>query len=196
MATLSVIPTDRLTQLRDAVRAADEATQKLRERDRALRADLDQLTEREQRAFRLFAEADKDENVKLEKQLAGMLESRTKAERELKAIALAIEEHDDERRQLLAELQPLEAEFNRAERRRQIAELNQALQRAQEYERECDRRLLDAREASNRAFFAWRAAVDQETLDEQAAALEVRKAEWQRHSGPNAPSPWKPTGGQ
>ncbi len=166
----------------------DSKLQTLRPRLETLRAEVGVLIERENRQVRLFAEADRREKKQIDEALTEIVDKRGSLERECKAVSIFIAELEETRNQIMPEYERLVEAQRRAERRTKIEELRLAHQRDQQAEQRADRALVEARERSNRSFFLWRAALDQEAVDEMNASVQKQKEEWAKHSGPKAPN--------
>jgi chromosome segregation ATPase len=179
----------RSTALKQNIAEVDTKLEALRPRLTALRAELEKLIEKENRHVRLFAEADQREKKKIDQLLVEIIEKRGSLERECKGLSISVAELEESRRTLFTELEPLLIAEQLRERKDKIEALRKELERDQEAEREADKALMAARAKSNRSFYNWRAATDQLTLDEQAAALAKQKEAWAARSGPNARNP-------
>jgi len=176
MATSAALTNDRLSRLRDEVRRLDEELGPLSKHAHDVRNQLNDVIQKQERAFRLFASADEDEKRKIEQQLESLAQTRIALERELRGTTLKIAEHREERDRLWRELGPLEELEKARERKERIEKLRREHERAQVHERACDQALVQARSTTNQAFFNWRAAVDQSAVDEQLAAQELIKS--------------------
>jgi hypothetical protein len=174
----------------------DEHLDSLRRKHEAVALDLDKLITEEKCALREFAEADQDGRKGLDKRLSAITQQRATLERESRALQLAVAETTQERQKAYPELERLRVEARQAERQKKVDELRRAHEKDQQHERACDRALMEARERTNRSYFSWRAEVDQQAVDEQLAATERLKKEWQRNGGPNAGSSQTQLGGQ
>jgi hypothetical protein len=178
-------PLEVLTRL---VSKMDEHIESLRHRHASVVRELDDLIVEENRVLREFADADQNGRKNLDKTLSALTQQRMSLERESRALQLAIAETDQERQKVYPEFERLKVEAQHAERSTKLDELRRAHEQDQQHERACDRALMEAKEKTNRSYFLWRAAVDQQTVDEQLAATERLKEEWQRNGGPNAGS--------
>jgi hypothetical protein len=186
-------PLEVLTRL---VSKIDEHIESLRRRHASVVRELDDLIAEENRVLREFADADHDGRKNLDKTLSALTQKRTTLERESRALQLAIAETDQERQKVYPELERLRLEAQHAERSKKLDELRRAHEQDQQKVSACDRALADAMEKANRSYFALRAAVDQQAVDEQLVATERLKDEWQRNGGPNAGSRQTQLGGQ
>ncbi len=178
------------TQDREAlgarIREIDEKIGSLRPRLANLREEVAKLIEKENRQVRLYAEADPRDKKKLDKSLTEIVEQRASLERECKGVAISLAELEASRAELSPNLQQLLETEQREERKRRIEELRRQHQADQIKEQEADRKLVEARDRTNKSFFLWKAALDQLAADAQADALSQQKEQWARISGPNA----------
>src|SRR5690348_8924015 len=150
MATSAVLADDRLSRLRDQVGKVDEELTPLIQRAGELRNQLNDVIQKQERAFRLFASGDEDEKRKIEQQLESLAQTRIALERELRGTTLKIAEHREQRDRLWRELGPLEELEKARGRRERIEGLRRAHENAQAHERACDQALVEAREATDR----------------------------------------------
>lgn len=168
------------------IRELDERLGILRPRLAALHEAIAQSSKKEKHLVRQLAEADGQAKKKIELALVENDEQRFSQEKESQGVTVAIAELEEMRAQIYPEYEQLWREEQKAEHKRKIEEARRAHEADQLAEQAADRKLVEARERSNRSFFFWKAIVEQEILDEQMAAHEKQKEEWGRHSGPNA----------
>jgi hypothetical protein len=167
------------------IRGIDEKLGSLRPRLATLREDVAKLIEKENRHVRLYADADQRDKKKIDKLLTETVEQRASLERECKGLAISLAELEASRAELYPDYQKLMEEEHRQARRIKIEDLRKQHERDQLAEQKADAALAEARERTNRSFFNWRSALDQEIVDAQTTALNEQKENWARISGPN-----------
>jgi predicted nucleic acid-binding Zn-ribbon protein len=170
------------------IRDIDGKLETLRPRLATLQEEIARLIEKENRNIRLFAESDgRHEKQKLDQLLIEVVEQRASLERECKGVAISMAELEASRAELYPEFERLTEEAQKAARRVEIEELRLRHQRDRAAELKADRALSEARERTNKSFFALRAELDQDIVNEQAAALGRQKEEWARTRAANRP---------
>lgn len=176
-----------VTEIERKIRDIDQRLQNLRGRRQKAEAELKSVTREERRAIRNFAEATGPEKNELGRQLEVLAEQRTKPEREIDGLTLAIEEAEQERTTLLPEFEAQCKVRTEAARKRKLEELRRQHDKNLEAVRGADKALLVAREAAEKSFFDLTTFKDNEAEQERQRAWEAHKIEAQKNSGPLAP---------
>lgn len=188
MSTSPVLTEERpAADIEKKIKDIDQRLTDLRGQRQKAEVEVTRLTREESRLIRNYAEAIGREKHELRGEIDSVAEQRTDHEREMAGLAVAIAEAEQERTALLPEYEREWRLRSAQGRKKKLDELRKEHDKNLEKVRECDKALLDARVAAERSFFAWTTFKDQEAVNEQLAAQEVLKAEWQKNSGPNAP---------
>jgi len=169
------------------IRTIDTRLDSLRRRRTQAEAELNRLVREENKLIRNFANSEGREKQDIRARLSGLATDRTSQELEMQGLSVAIAEAEQERNELLPEYEREWKLRSAQERQRRLAELRRAHEANLAKVREADRMLQEARAAADRSFFDWTTFKDQQLIEEQLAAQEAHKAEWQKKSGPFSP---------
>jgi hypothetical protein len=170
------------------IKALDARLDDLRNRRKRAEVELNRITREENKLIRIFAEADGHERHEIRGRLSGLATDRTSEELEMRGLAVAIAEAEQERTTLLPEFEAQWKVRSALERKKKLQDLWAAHEANQKRVQECEKALDDAKVLTNQSFFAFTTLRDQESINERLAATERLKEEWQRQSGPNAPA--------
>jgi hypothetical protein len=174
-------------EIEQKIRSIDMRLDDLRTRRKRAETELGCLSKEENRLIRIFAEADGKEKNEIRGRVDAIARDRSDRERDMAGLAAAIAEAEQERTALLPEFEAQWKFRSAQERKKKLQELWAAHEANQKRIQDCEKALDAARVLANQSFFAFTAFRDQQSIDEQLAATERLKAEWQQHSGPNAP---------
>lgn len=175
-------------EIEQKIKAIDARLESLRTRRTRAETELNRLTREENKLIRVFAEADGKEKEEIRGRVDAITQERSDRERDMVGLAAAIAEAGQERTALLPEFEREWKLRAAQERKKKLQELWATHEANQKRVQDCEKARDDARVLANQSFFAFTAFRDQESIEEQLAAQEALKAEWQKRSGPFATS--------